>query len=141
MTKKIYLETFTECARSLCFPLLECYKIYKSSINLCAHCGLKVTFFNEALWKSKASIWMLAFVCVKCSDSFYFPSSESSWNMRSFLKYKKVPFPEIKEFFRGFLFLKYKKSFLLRKYKTFFWGLRFLKYKKRFLFRKYKKFF
>ena len=53
----------------------------------------------------------------------HFWSSENySWNIRSFLKYK--------EFFRGSLFLKDKKSFLLRKYRKFFRGFHFLKYKK-----------
>ena len=39
----------------------------------------------------------------------------------SFSKYKKVLFPEIRRiYFWRFSFLKYKKSFLLRKYKRFF---------------------
>ena len=55
-----------------------------------------------------------------------------SQNIRKFCfrKYKKVPFPEMKGFFRGFRFLQYKNSFLLRKYKKFFRGFRFMKYKK-----------
>ena len=57
----------------------------------------------------------------------------SSPNIRKFhsLKYKN--------FFKGFRFRKYKKSFLLRKYKKLFCGFCFLEYKKSFLLRKYKK--
>ena len=81
------------------------------------------------------------------AGSFYFLNMESY-----FLKYKKIPFPEIqrillrfpfpeiseklsfKKIFRGFYFLKYKntflwrnykKSFLLRKYKELFLGFPF----------------
>ena len=82
---------------------------------------------------------------------FYFWSSKYAWVLNIlFLKYKKAPFPEIKEgsvswniksfygflflkyneFSQGFRFSKYKKSFLLRKYKKFFRRFSFLKYKK-----------
>ena len=47
----------------------------------------------------------------------------SSWNVRNF--------------FGGFCFPRYKKSFLLRKYMEYFWAFRFLKYKNSFLLRKY----
>ena len=56
--------------------------------------------------------------------NFYFWDFESSsWNIRNF--------------FRGFRFRRYKKSFLLKKYMEYFWAIHFLKYKNSFLLRKY----
>ena len=80
--------------------------------------------------KSVRNIFLLR-LCLKINKTNFWLSGLA----RYFLEYKKSSiFWNLKKFFfQGFRFPKYKKSFLLRKYKKFFLSFRFLKYKDSFL--------
>ena len=69
-------------------------------------------------------------------ESSIFPKYKKLFTFRA----RKATSWNTRNFFQDFRFLKFKKSFLLRKYK-FFPGFRFLIYKNSFLLRKYKKCF
>ena len=106
---------------------------------------LQFTFFM--LWARKFHfLWYKKHF--KSSESWFLKSKKPfrvsvSWTVRRFY------FLIYKDFFRGFRFLKYKKSFLLKKCKIFSFfelglksaGFHFGKYKKSLLLRKHKNFF
>ena len=124
--------TVVKCSRGLLhilcftrnFPMLYCCKNWKNIIRD----YFEADYFWFDFQAFKVPFWNIrSFLSLELESSI-------SRNIRNILRLvfflifwaRKVLFPV----FRGFRFPKYKKGFLLRKYKKFFRGFRFLDYKK-----------
>ena len=59
MTKKIYLETFKGCARSLCFPLLLFYSIWSITCDFRSLGIVKMTNFRGKYFDELCFLWLL----------------------------------------------------------------------------------